>query len=251
VLSDPETFAGPAKAPGEILIATRSMQDELYRISGGFLTFDHPVSSRLRVTGASAEDYFRILAGTDADWVVNIDEHAFLIDPKGVLDLIAYMDANGIAACGMPDGGVVPIRRHNPVACNAYFNVLDLRKVRTAWTDWPAVLGSRHRQEYERNVPPWASRSERTFDDFEPYYCVFFSLLDAGERILYLDAETWRDGTSTLLKDHRDKPLLLHAWYARKWSSDPATRKRYEALIGDVESLRLSVGPPSPVREVH
>ena len=37
----------------------------------------------------------------------------------------------------------------------------------------------------------------------------------------------------------------------RQWSSDPATRKRYEALIGDVESLRLSVGPPSPVREVH
>jgi hypothetical protein len=159
------------------------------------------------------------------------------------------MEEAGYAACGMPDGGVVPIRRHNPSACNVFFNVFDLRRVRPAWADWARVLGLRHRPAYERAAPPFARRTAYRFDDFEPYYGAFFALLEVGERILYLDAEEWRDGVTTLVKTPDGRPLLLHGWYARDWAADPATRARYEAVVAAAQGYRARTAPRSdPVR---
>src|SRR5205807_10002656 len=136
-------------------------------------------------------------------------------EPERLIDLIGHMDEKGFAACGVPDGGVVTIRVHNPVACNAFFNVFDLKRVRGAWKDWDKAVAAKHRPEFEKEVPAFARRTPFVFDQFEPYYGLFFALLDAGERILYLDAEEWQDGMTTLVKDHAGEPLLLHGWYSR------------------------------------
>jgi glycosyltransferase involved in cell wall biosynthesis len=234
----------------KVVVATRSMSPELFNLSGEFLAFDAgEPSDRVRVTDSGPVDYFRRIATLDADWVVNIDEDAFLLDPPGLLALIRRMEEGGYAACGMPDGGVVPIRAHNPAACNAFFNAFDLRRCRRAWADWGRVAGLRHRPEYERFVAPFARQSPLAFDDFEPYYGVFFSLLEAGERILPLEAETWRDGVSTLVRGPGG-PLLLHAWYARDWARDSETRRRYERVIAHARAYRAARsgggGPPLP-----
>jgi hypothetical protein len=191
--------------------------------------------------------YFRELLNLDADWVVNLDDDAFLLRPAGIVDLVRHLEAHGHAACGMPDGGVTRIRRHNPLACNAFFNVFDLRRVRSVWRDWGRVCAARHRPGHEARVPAWSRRSAYAFDHFERYYGAFFALLDGGETILPLDAEEWRDGVSTLLKDHAGLPLLLHCWYMRHWPTSRHTRQRYRAAI---DFARRAQGLDAPAADL-
>jgi GT2 family glycosyltransferase/tetratricopeptide (TPR) repeat protein len=214
-----------------LAIATRSMNAFLYQVSGellGPLRTDH---ARHAFTGTDNFGYFRELLRLESDWVVNLDDDAFVLDPARLLGLVRTLEEGGYAACGMPDGGVVPIRRHNPAACNAFFNVFDLRRVRPVWQAWDRVVAARHRPPFEERVAPFARRSALAFDHFERYYGVFFALLEAGERILYLDAEEWRDGITTLLKDTEGAPLLLHCWYSRYWDTSHHTRGRYQDAI--------------------
>lgn len=229
-----------------VAIATRSMSLELYHLSGEFLNFEEPQLNgpyewtRYRIIGTSALDYFQQLLKLDADWVVNIDEDAFLFDPQALIDLIEAMEHGGYSACGMPDGGVVPIRRHHPIACNAFFNIFDMRRVRRVWTDWQHAAESPYQTEFARFMAPFANRGPAAFDDFEPYYGLFFSILAANQKILYLEGEEWNDGISTLLKTPSGAPFLLHAWYAREWTTDFATRERYRDVIDSVHRFRHS-----------
>lgn len=237
-----------------VVIATRSMDDSLYTLSQEFLDFGRaePTSlrphARHRLMGTDACGYLRELLAIEARWVINLDEDAFVLDPQGLLEMIAQMQREGYAACGMPDGGVVPVRRHHPLACNTFFNVFDLGRVRPVWQHWEKMLAAESPQDADSRVAPFARRTPREFDRFEPYYPAFFSLLNAGERILYLDAETWDDGISTLLKAPDGNPLLLHCWYARLWRHDPATRDRYaRALTFARTRSRSAQGrPPRP-----
>ncbi len=235
--AQPTPAALAAPPTPRIVVATRSLHDDLYQLSGDLLDFGGagphgPVPrERWRFTGVDAAGYFRELARLDADWVVNLDEDAFLLDPAALARLVRQMGEQGYAACGLPDGGTVAIRRHNPAACNACFNVLDVRRVRAAWRDWDAALAARFRQEFVDRLPGFASRSEFAFDHFEPYYGPFFALLAAGERILYLDGRAWDDGVSTVVIAPDGAPLVLHAWYGRDWAADPATRGRIRAAF--------------------
>jgi 2-polyprenyl-3-methyl-5-hydroxy-6-metoxy-1,4-benzoquinol methylase len=230
--------SGPrAKQRIRVAVATRSMNDLLFETSGELLGLDSLGAEtglewqRHRLTGTAGLDYFRNLVAIDADWVINIDEDAFVLNPAGVIEVVRYMTEGGYAACGMPDGGVVAIRRHNPVACNAFFNVFDMRLIRSVWSNWQRVVEAKHKAEYERLVPEFAKRTAFAFDHFEQYYGVFFSLLEFGQRILYLDAEEWEDGVSTVLKGPRGEPLLLHCWYSRQWETSELTRLRYTRAI--------------------
>jgi glycosyltransferase involved in cell wall biosynthesis len=249
IVAEPATASVPAAPPppgarARIIFATRSLHEELYAQSGEFLPAVGTGSpelefiGRVRLVDTDAAGYLRELSRLDADWVVSLDEDAFMLDTEALLCLIRTMDAQGFAACGMPDGGVVPIRRHNPVACNACFSVLDLRRVRPVWQDWDRVLAARHSPEYEQALPAFARQTAYAFDHFEPYYGPFFALLAAGERILYLDGEEWRDGVSTLLKAPDGRPLLLHCWYGRDWERDAKTRERVAAALGHARATR-------------
>jgi glycosyltransferase involved in cell wall biosynthesis len=238
-----------------VVFATRSLDEQLYRLTGQYLGFDGietgdlELVGRVRLTGLDATEYFRELLQLDADWVVNIDEDAFLIDPAGVLDLIRRMEAQGYAACGLPDGGVVPIRRHNPVACNACFTVFDLRRLRGLLVDWKQTLEVRYNPRYAEDLPAFARRGRYCFDHFEPYYGLFFALRESGERILYLDGQEWEDGTSTVLLGATGQPLLIHAWYARLWQASMDTRARYRRVMDyasnqqEAMQARQSPGP--------
>ena len=235
-----------------VAIATRSLNEYLYNASGELLRLEELSASlgapiqRQRFTGTDNVDYFRQLLEVDADWVVNIDEDAFLLSPSALAELIRAMDREGYAACGMPDGGVVRIRYHNPVGCNAFFNIFDLRRVRPIWQDWPRVLRAAWRPEYERLAPTFARRTPYAFDDFQRYYSVFFALLEAGERIMYLDAEEWQDGVSTLLKGLEETPLLIHCWYTRNWETSYHTRRRYQSAIQFARQTQLSAPADCP-----
>jgi hypothetical protein len=234
------------------VIATRSLHEELYRLSDEFLDFGRSEPARLRpreryrFVGTDAAGYLRELAQLDADWVINLDEDAFVADPQGIVSLLEHMEREGYAACGMPDGGVVPIRRHHPLACNTFLNIFDLRRVRAAWRDWGRVIHTNPPSEEVYGIPEIARRTAWAFDRFEPYYGAFFSLLEAKEKILYLDAETWDDGVSTLLKGPDGRPLLIHCWYSRQWKADPDTRHRFARVIEFLRMARSSRWRPAP-----
>ncbi len=227
----------PAELP-RIVFTTRSKNDLLYRLSGELLGPDGDGYPRHRFTGTDCLAYFRTLADLEVDWVINLDEDAFVLDRGRLLALVGYLEAHGHAACGMPDGGVVPIRRHNPAACHAAFTVFDLRRVRAAWRDWESVVAAGPRPEHENAVAPFARRGAAAFDHDKPYYGVFFALLNAGESILYLNAEPWRDGISTLIKDPDGVPLVLHTGFSRAWSHSYHTRRRILDALEYVRQVR-------------
>jgi GT2 family glycosyltransferase/tetratricopeptide (TPR) repeat protein len=226
------------------------MNEYLFEASTELLGLDGANAGwgRSRLTETDSFGYFRELLQINADWIVNIDEDAFVLDPSRLLGLLKTMKEGGYAACGMPDGGVVPIRRHNPAVCNAFFNVFDMSRVRPVWAAWDRVVNARHAPEYEALSPPFSRRSTFAFDHFERYYGSFFSLLAAGERILYLDAEEWTDGVSTLLKDATGTPLMLHCWYTRHWPTSLHTRQRYRAALDYARQAQglAPAGPPPP-----
>jgi hypothetical protein len=75
-----------------LAFATRSMNDLLYQTSSELLGLDRLAKhlarkpSQHRFTGTDSAGYFRELLSLDADWVVNLDEDVFLLEPEQLLD---------------------------------------------------------------------------------------------------------------------------------------------------------------------
>lgn len=207
------------KENNRIVIATRSMSVELFSLSENLLK---PLELRhLALTNTEADEYFYKLVDLDADWVINIDEDAFVTHPQRILDLLLYMKKEGYACCGMPDGGVFSHRFHNPVVQNAFFNIINIGQIKEEFSKEEAK-SLVHIKEYEDYLPSALIRSEYKFDNFEPYYPFFFWFLKHKKKILYLDALEWnRDKTSTILLDHLGKPFLIHCWYSRVFLEQP------------------------------
>lgn len=248
-----------SKEPGgrrktRVAVATRSLVPELFQLSDEFLFVDRKaqiddyIFERYQVVGTDACGYFRKLTELEADWIINVDEDAFVLDVRELSEMIRFMDRCGYAACGMPDGGVVSIRQHNPVACNAFLNIFDMRRVRPIWSDWPRAKQCSFRPQFEAMVPDCARRTPAIFDTFEPYYGLFFSLIEQHQSILYLDAREWRDGISTLLLAPSGVPLALHSWYAREWATDLKIRERITQLAMDAHLYRTRLAELHPAR---
>ena len=196
------------------------MNDELLALSGSLLPKG---LRRIPLRGFDAENYFYALFELDAKWVVNLDEDAFLWNFDQVLSLLRFMDEHGYACAGMPDGGVFPDRFHNPVAMNAFFNVLNIAKLKEKFSI--ADVRATAFDERMRLYTPESILRHAGFayDEFEVYYRFFFWMLDQRYRLLYLDALPWaRDPVSTMLLDHRGAPMLLHLWYARDFARQRA-----------------------------
>jgi hypothetical protein len=111
----------------KIIIFTRSCNKSLFALSGK--TINIPFE-RKRIRYSSADGYFYKILKSSADIAINIDEDAFIKDNESLLELLTFMVENNYANCGFPDGGVLPIRYHNPLITNPFFNILDVRQLR-------------------------------------------------------------------------------------------------------------------------
>ncbi len=185
--------------------------------------------------------------GIESDWIVHVDEDAFVFDAHRIDPLMAYMEENGYAACAMPDGGVIPHRFHNPVACNPFFMILNRRAILDRTGNNPPFT-AQWDPAWENAVPDIARQGNVafSFDAFEPYYGFFFWLLKNGLRILYLSAQQWSrepEGITTVLNDHLGEGFVLHTWYSRDyrvWRSSkyPLLRRVRRWLTGRPDVLR-------------
>ena len=211
----------------KIVIVTRSCNKSLFISSGK--TIQLPFKrKRLRYT--TAEGYLYKILKINADIVINIDEDAFVLESTLILQLIAYMIENKYANCGLPDGGVLPIRNHNPLVTNPFFNIFDLRKLRKGFNLQKIKKYKSLDPTLINNTPFHLMKTEFKYDLYEPFY-PFFLWLNQNYKVLYLDGLQHQDGITTILKDHLGNNLLLHSWYSRFYNSDTFHTNRIDSLI--------------------
>ena len=234
---------------------TRSMNYLLYKAA--MSCCDEQVQHR-RLLFTTADGYLYSCLQTKADFVVNIDEDAFLLNKDALHSLMDYMNENDIAVCGMPDGGVA-CRDHNPFVINPFFSVFNVRQLKRNVNKYQQggvkmavnmFNYELHKAQMEASFP-WSlvdrSHADINDDDFEPYYD-FFLWLCGTQRTLYLQAETWReDGLSTLLYNQDTQPLVLHTWYSRAYNKDPYHTERINRVIAYAREMqRLPEYKPTP-----
>jgi len=215
-----------------IKIYTRSMNPALYKRAMFFMDLPYP---KVRLTGTTADGYFyKMLEDTEADWVINIDEDAFVFDLDKLKNLINYVIENDYVNCGMPDGGVVHLRRMNPLVTNAYFNILNVKEIRKKFSVEAVQKFPLYEEHYMQNFPIHLLKGEFKFVNFESYY-PFFIWLSQNFKTLYLNAENHPDGVSTILMDQNNQSFLIHTWYSRMYNNDRLLTKRINKVIHECE----------------
>ena len=111
------------------------MTDELYSLSKEFykdLKFE-----KINIGGSNGFYGFSFLDHimkdnrfNDCDWIINVDEDCFITDVKAMLELLNYQIDNNIHCSGVPDGGVISHRFHNPISINLFFSVMNIGEIR-------------------------------------------------------------------------------------------------------------------------
>ncbi len=229
-----------AHRDAEVLIVTRSMNERLYAMSDALIGLPYP---RVRVTNCpgfiGSVRYLFAQFQTNAEWIINIDEDAFVIDPARIAALIDYMRDRHYAFCGNPDGGVCKHRFHNPVAVNPFFNIYHAARIRPRLqaVNPREVRATRYSSALERFTPNALLKPgfEYAYDDFEPFYGFFFWMLQEGFEPFYLDSKELDDGLTTELYDPSGAPLLWHTWFARRYDTDPEVRARIDARFREAQ----------------
>lgn len=212
----------------KIAIYTRSMNYDLFQLSSSSVSLPY---KRKRYTFTSADGYlYDRIVKSGAEIIINLDEDAFITDNEKLKKLIEYVIDNEYVNCGMPDGGVVDIRKHNPLVTNPFFNILNVKEIQKKF-DLQEILNNynQHNIDFEKYTPFHLMKNKYTYDYFEPYNA-FFVWLTVNFKTLFLDAELHSDGISTVLKDYLGAPFLYHSWYSRFYGVDENHTKRIEDL---------------------
>ena len=198
-----------------IKIYTRSMNDVLYHKAMALCDLPY---EKVRLLGTSADGYlYQLIADTEADWAINIDEDAFVCDLEAMKRLIDYCMENGYDNCGMPDGGVVHLRDGNPLVTNPYLNILSTKILREQFSlDKLTELPDKERFSQTELL---VGAHDFSATDVEPYY-PFFIWTSNHFKTLYLKATNHPDGESTVLYNHLGEPFLIHTWYSRFYNRD-------------------------------
>ncbi len=234
-----------------IKIFTRSFDLKLYRYSRGlYETLGIPV---VRLTDQSADGYFyTMLKDEECDVAINIDEDAFITDPDAMFRLVDYVVEGGYANAGCPDGGGFCPRVANPIVTNPFFNILNLKLIRTAFSR-KAVKEFNYLEHKEQMISSFPKERLETRYDFgrddqEPYYR-FFLWMAFNFKTLYLPSQRHDDGTTTILLDPEGNRICMHSWFARFYTTPDWAVKffepqrgmqkaRIDALINEAYSIR-------------
>lgn len=224
-----------------VKIFTRSFSPELYTYSRGLFHQEIPI---VRLTDQTADGYFfTMLEDENCDIAINIDEDAFITDWDPILELAEYVASNNLVNAAAPDAGPGCPRKHNPIVTNPFFNVLNLKLIRTKYTTPKEVLKFSYESHREELVAKFPQSLLETLEydldciDFEPYYPFFFWLAYHFDT-LYLPAERHPDGFSSILYDHQGRPFCLHSWFARKFKVQKFHTRRIFSLINEAYTAR-------------
>lgn len=215
----------------KITCITRSMNPKLYN---KMLELSDPDWNFIRVVNSSAYDYIDYIFSNDfnSKWVLNLDEDCFLTNYNKIYTLIDFLEKNNYDYCGVQDGGSIPVRIHNPLVSNPFFNLFNVEKINK--------LEKKYRTTKEYNLEVLKNKFEKhirfkhsalNYDLYEPFYKQFFWLLEEG-LIPYFNNATPFDqekyfviapigriipyyNSPTLILDNNDDELAIHTWHSR------------------------------------
>lgn len=225
----------------KIKIVSNSMYDDLYQYSCQF--YESLPYEKIKVSGRNMLYNFNFINYVithpiefNFDWMIYIDEDCFITDINALLSLLKNQVENNIDCSGMPDGGVISHRFHNPIAINPFFMILNLTSIREKY-DFNKVMTMRYDVDLDKYIPqhlikkdmPYELKFERTiakgylpygviYDNFEPCYKFYFWLLRNNYNILYLNGYDYSgDDVTTVLQNHEGIDFAYHTWFARNW----------------------------------
>lgn len=216
-----------------ITCITRSMNDELYKM---MLSLCPPDWNFIRVMDSSADGYLDyIFSGEfNSKWVLNLDEDCFLIDYTNIYEMIKYLEANNFDYSGIQDGGSVPVRIHNPLVANPYFNLFNMDKIKECPREYydKKYDVEEIKSKYEHLVR--FKDAPYKYDRYEPFYDQFFWLLEQGLRPFFQKASPYDEqkyfviapilriipyyNSPTMLFDHNEQEIGIHTWHSRYYN---------------------------------
>jgi hypothetical protein len=186
------------------------------------------IPSKKRYCHTTSDGYIYKILKEDVDYIVNIDEDAFIYDHKALYSLLDYIIENDYINCGMRDGGILTIRIHHPLITNPFFNILNVKKIREKLNHDEIVDTKIFLPDYIKMLPEKLN-GKYAFDDSEPYSRIFIWLA-INYKTLYLDAIRHKDGLSTILLNQNNEPFLYHSWFSREYNKDNYHTNRIDNL---------------------
>ncbi len=191
---------------GRIKFYCRSFNKELYLLSKQlYVQAGYPC---VRLTDQSADGYFyTMLRDTDCDIAINVDEDCFITDLEAVLELAGKVEQEQLINAGPADIQPACPRTGCADVTNPFFNVLNLKLIRTQWN--------------EKQLVPAFQKDK--FLTPEPYYNFFLWTVKAFPgKTLYVSGKrhTGEDKISTCLYTEQQKLFCMHSWFARQFKSN-------------------------------
>lgn len=207
----------------KVLAVTTSMGTKWEAYSQGMLWRLVPEWRRKVIDGTrnwSPTGFIPHVADEDVDYIVHVDEDCFVQSREGLLDVIDELErCPEIVAAGVPDGGHY-YRSLNPAALNLFFVVFRASALRRAWSGRERWVEHQFRSEYASEVLkrcPWLDDTKINWDECEPYYPLYWSLLASGGRFLYLGTDLSKERWSSIVLGPSGQPVAEHMWYLRNW----------------------------------
>lgn len=176
-----------------LFISRHSMHEdkihELYRMNLRILNYiPWP---KIAVQDPPALDYMiHCVEGykNEYDWIINLDDDAFLCDFRALYDLMVHMEENQYDICGMPDGlTYTPRDVFNPVSMNPFFNVIQLKTIKTKLKSPQDMIANYHPSllQYvdvaKYHPEMWGKKAHELNGSefpvgYEPYYPFFYGI---------------------------------------------------------------------------
>jgi hypothetical protein len=245
----------------KIAVVTNSLNDELCKISQEF--YAQLPYKKIVVSGkdglhnaAFINHVIRNPLKYDFDWMIYVDEDCFITNQQALEDLIQYQIVNNYACSGVPDGGVISHRFHNPIAINPFFMIMNIGEIRKKY-NIEEIWSSQYAQDLDRFIPTglikkdfiYQSDYDKTiakgykpfgviYDNFEACYGFFFWLLRNNFKMLYLAADEYSDNLTTIVKNQNGVSFVYHTWFARKWH-DENNKKRIMKIVDYCNKIKI------------
>jgi hypothetical protein len=234
-----------------LLFVTTSLGTKWESYSQALIELGFPKGKRLVLDGT--RNWFPLMflesaLAHDSDYTIHIDEDCFLFDPTQLDHLISRMDEqDNVVMAGVPDGGNY-YREHNPYACNLFFLVFKTKAIRELLKSNPDWMNFKFRETFKSGSDLDLSalnESRIRYDDYEPYYGLFWAILENGNRIIYLKSVVDSALLSTDVRFGSESvPMARHMWYLRSWDMAELGphdkiphRVRYQRLEQQILSL--------------
>ena len=213
------------RSNSKLFFVTTSLGTKWESYSQALIKFAYPDSKRLVVDGT--RKWFPLMflepaLAYDSDYTIHIDEDCFLFDSTQLDQLISRMDQeDNVVMAGVPDGGNY-YREHNPYACNLFFLVFKTRPIRELLERNPDWMNRKFQETFKSGADLDLSSLDESriqLDDYEPYYGLFWTILESGKRIMYFKSDIDSALLSTDVRfGSENAPMARHMWYLRSWN---------------------------------